>query len=160
MASLIQKMLCNWLQLQISYTNIYSSQIDYERRKIQLGEKNSFGDAVLKMHIFPQFSKTHYWTVITPLKTRKPARWQGLSFLMKFPVQLYFHRTVKSCIPSKSYWFLVFNFQRFTFCSLETWDFCFQGDIMKKLSRDSSSGQQSGRRHQHRMIHIICVISH
>lgn len=47
MVTLIQKKLCNWLQLQISYTDINSSQIDYERGKIQLSENNSFGDATL-----------------------------------------------------------------------------------------------------------------
>lgn len=45
---------------------------------MQFSEKNSFGDATLKMNNFPQFNKTHYWTVITLLKSRKPARWQGL----------------------------------------------------------------------------------
>lgn len=45
---------------------------------MQLREKNSFGDATLQMNHFPQLSKTYCWTAITPLKSRKPARWQGL----------------------------------------------------------------------------------
>lgn len=57
---------------------------------MQLREKNSFGDATLQMNHFPQLSKAYCWTAITPLKSRKPARWQGLDFLMKFPVQVCF----------------------------------------------------------------------
>lgn len=45
---------------------------------MQFSEKYSFGDATLKINNFPQFNKTHYWTITTPLKSRKPARWQGL----------------------------------------------------------------------------------
>lgn len=62
----------------IMYWYLHISNWLWEGKNITQWKEFSSGAATLKMNHFPQFSKTCYWTVIAPLKSRKSARWQGL----------------------------------------------------------------------------------